>query len=84
MDTNKYAPPFHMTDAIIAKISEISELVGSITAWQDMHTNLKLRRENRIKTIYSSLAIENKTLSLDHVTAIENGKRVLGPTKEIQ
>ena len=84
MDTNKYAPPFHMTDAIIAKISEISELVGSITAWQDMHTNLKLRRENRIKTIYSSLAIENNTLSLDQVTAIVNGKRVLGTPKEIQ
>lgn len=84
MDTNKYAPPFHMTDGIIAKISEISELVGSITAWQDMHTNLKLRRENRIKTIYSSLAIENNTLSLDQVTAIVNGKRVLGTPKEIQ
>ena len=84
MDTNKYAPPFHMTDAIIAKISEISELVGSITAWQDLHTNLKLRRENRIKTIYSSLAIENNTLSLDQVTAIVNGKRVLGTPKEIQ
>ena len=84
MDTNKYAPPFHMTDAIIAKISEISELVGSITAWQDMHTNLKPRRENRIKTIYSSLAIENNTLSLDQVTAIVNGKRVLGTPKEIQ
>ena len=84
MDTNKYAPPFHMTDAIIAKISEISELVGSITAWQDMHTNLKLRRENRIKTIYSSLAIENNTLSLDQVTAILIGKRVLGTPKEIQ
>lgn len=84
MDTNKYAPPFHMTDAIIAKISEISELVGSITAWQDMHTNLKLRRENRIKTIYSSLAIENNTLSLDQVTAIVNGERVLGTPKEIQ
>ena len=84
MDTNKYAPPFHMTDAIIAKISEISELVGSITAWQDMHTNLKLRRENRIKTIHSSLAIENNTLSLDQVTAIVNGKRVFGTPKEVQ
>ena len=84
MDTNKYAPPFHMTDGIIAKISEISELVGSITAWQDMHTNLKLRRENRIKTIHSSLAIENNTLSLDQVTAIVNGKRVLGTPKEVQ
>ena len=71
----QYTPPFTMTDRIIEKISEISELVGRITAWQDMNANPKLRRENRIKTIHSSLAIENNSLSLDQVTAIINGKR---------
>lgn len=84
MKQNSYAPPFEMTDNIIAKISDISELVGSITAWQDMNANPKLRKENRIKTIYSSLAIENNSLSLDQVTAIVNGKRVLGEPKEIK
>ena len=80
----QYTPPFSMTDTIIAKISEISELVGAITTWQDRNANPKLRRENRIKTIHSSLAIENNSLSLDQVTAIINGKRILGEPREIQ
>ena len=76
MQKEQYAPPFSMTDTIIGKISEISEIVGVITAWQDMNANPKLRRENRIRTIHSSLAIENNSLSLDQVTAIINGKRI--------
>jgi Fic family protein len=42
-----------------------------------------LRRSNRIKTIYSSLAIEQNTLSLNQVTAVVSGKRVLAPPKDI-
>ena len=84
MSNDKYAPPFHMTDAVIEKISEISELIGSVTAWQDMNASPKLRRESRIKTIHSSLAIENNTLSIDQVTAIVNSKRILGEPKEVQ
>jgi Fic family protein len=48
-----------------------------------MDANPLLRRENRIKTIHSSLAIENNSLSLEQVTAIIDGKRVLGPPSEI-
>jgi Fic family protein len=43
-----------------------------------------LRKKNRIKTIQSSLAIENNSLSIEQVTAILEGKRVLGPPNEIQ
>jgi Fic family protein len=43
-----------------------------------------LRKANRIKTIHSSLAIEHNTLSLKQVTAIINGKHVLGAPNEIQ
>ena len=39
---------------------------------------------NRIRTIQASLAIENNTLSLEQVTAILDGKRVLGLPREIQ
>src|SRR5574344_448914 len=45
---------------------------------------LELRKENRIKTIHSSLAIENNSLSLEQITAIIEGKRVLGSPNEIQ
>jgi len=44
-----------------------------------METNPKLRRDNRIRTIHASLAIENNSLSIDQMTDIINGKRVLGP-----
>ena len=47
-------------------------------------SSLKLRRENRIKTIHSSLAIEHNSLSLEQVTAVINGKRILGAPQEIK
>lgn len=84
MQQEQYSPPFSMTDEVIEKISQISELVGHITAWQDMNANPKLRRERRIKAIHSTLAIESNSLSLDQVTAIINGKRILGEPQEIQ
>ncbi len=44
----------------------------------------QLRKKNQIKTIHSSLAIENNTLSLKQITDIIDGKRVLGAPDEIQ
>lgn len=43
-----------------------------------------LRRENRIRTIQASLAIEHNTLSVEQVTAVIEGKTVLGLPREIQ
>jgi Fic family protein len=48
-----------------------------------MEQNPKLRRANRIKSIHSSLAIENNSLSLEQVTALLNGKKVLAPPQDI-
>jgi Fic family protein len=48
-----------------------------------MEQNPKLRRANRIRSIHSSLAIENNSLSLEQVTAIIDGKRVLAPPQDI-
>ncbi len=79
-----YKPPFHITDKIISLIAEISEQVGRITVLQEGVISPHLRRENRIRTIHSSLAIEHNSLSLEHVTAILNGKRVLGKPHEIK
>lgn len=42
-----------------------------------------LRRDTRLRTIHATLAIENNTLSLEQVTAIIAGKRVLGPPRDI-
>lgn len=78
-----YVPPYTITDDIINLIAEISELVGSISVMSNMHSNPKLRKDNRIRTIQASLAIENNSLSLNQVTDIINGKRVLGAPNEI-
>ncbi len=80
----EYKPPFHMTDKMITLLAEISEQVGRITVLQESTISPHLRRENRIRTIHSSLAIEHNSLSLDQVTAILDGKRVLGNPNEIR
>ena len=79
-----YEPPFKITSQIIGLISQISEAVGEINSLENSPRHLELRKENRIKTIHSSLAIENNSLSLEQITAIIEGKRVLGSPNEIQ
>ena len=76
-------PPFEITDDILDAIAEIAELVGQVTVTHGLSANPTLRRTNRIRTIYSSLAIEQNTLSLEQVTAVLNGKHVIAPPKDI-
>jgi len=78
---NKY--PFQITDKILNEVAEISQLVGTISVNSKLSNNPTLRRTNRINTIYSSLAIEQNTLSIEQVTAVISGKRVLAPPKDI-
>lgn len=80
----KYKPPFSINNKIIMLIAEISELIGHITSTAGLNNNPRLRRANRIKTIQASLSIENNTLTLEQVTALINGKRVLGRPSEIR
>lgn len=84
LNLSSYNPQFHITDKILNLVAEISEQVGRITVMQPETLNLHLRRENRIRTIHSSLAIEQNSLSLEQVTAIIEGKRVLGNPNEIK
>lgn len=76
-------PPFEITSSMLDYIADIAELVGQINASSTLSSNPVLRRTNRIRTVYSSLAIEQNTLSLEQVTAVLNGKRVLAPPKDI-
>ena len=75
--------PFQINTKILRLTAEISELVGSMSTLTEAARSPQLRRSNRIKTIYSSLAIEQNTLSLEQVTAVVSGKRVLAPPKDI-
>ena len=80
-----YIPPFTITEKILHQISEISEQVGNLNSRIGNNApSPLLRKKNQIRTIHSSLAIENNTLSLKQVTDIIDGKHVLGAPDEIQ
>ena len=79
-----YNPPFTITNEILAYVSSISEKVGRISATSNLESKPHLRRNNRIKSIHSSLKIEANSLSLGQVRDVINGKMVLGEQKEIQ
>jgi Uncharacterized conserved protein len=83
MSEKGYVPPYTITDKTVNLISAITEIITKITINDNMSNNPKLRRDNRIRTIHASLAIENNSLSLDQVTDIINGKRILGASDEI-
>ena len=79
-----YQPPYTITPLIVQRVAEI---VGLLTRWEvagDNALSPQLRRNNRIRTIQASLAIENNTLSIEQVTAVLDGKLVLGLPREIQ
>lgn len=80
----KYQPPFTITNEILSYVSSISEKIGRITAISNLETKPHLRKNNRIKSIYSSLKIEANSLTLGQVRDVINDKMVLGEKKEIQ
>ncbi len=79
-----YQPPYTLTPAILRLAAEIGEAIGRYTVLAESRLTPRLRRENRIRTIQASLAIENNTLSLAQVTAVIEGRQVLGDPHEIQ
>jgi Fic family protein len=79
----QYQPPFQLSINIMHLLVEVGELMGR-WAVQAEQTSPTLRKENRIRTIQASLAIEHNSLSLGQVSALMEGKRVLGPAKDIQ
>lgn len=62
---------------------EIAELVGALSPQTPLAKSPTLHHELRIKTIHSSLFIEGNKLDEKAVTAIIDGKRVLGNEQDI-
>lgn len=81
--SEKYEPPFKITEAIVNLVAEISAKAERFVIRLEQPDGLRLRRVNQIQSIHSSLAIEGNTLSEDQVTDIIDGKRVLAPAREI-
>jgi Fic family protein len=77
-------PPYLVTDLIVNRIADIVESLAKLRADSSYAANMRLRKDNQIRSICSSLAIENNTLSLEQVTDVIEGKRVLGLPNEIR
>lgn len=80
----KTKPPFDITPFILTLCQEIAHELGVLEGAHLSPTPISLRRENKIKTIQSTLAIEGNTLTLEQITGIIEGKSVFGPRKDIQ
>lgn len=78
-----YEPPFKSNNRIDALALEIAELAGGLSPQIPLASSPTLHRELRIRTIYSSLLIEGNQLDERAVTAIIDGKRVLGNDRDI-
>jgi hypothetical protein len=76
-------PPYQITPKILKLIASVSEKLGQINAKFLDKPSPKLRKENRIKTIHSSLSIEGNTLTEEQITALIENKRIIGPKKDV-
>jgi Fic family protein len=77
-------PPYRLNPEILAWLCSVSEKMGMLNAFHMNKPKAELRKANRIRTIQSSLSIEGNTLGLDQVTDLIEGRRVVGPQKDIQ
>ena len=79
-----YKPPFSISNSMLSRTISITEKLGKITTFNSLKRMPVLRRNNKIKSIHSSLAIEANSLSLNQVRDVIAGRPVIGPQKEIQ
>lgn len=79
-----YQPPFSITNSMLSLVASISEKLGRISILHNLESRPHLRRNNRIRSIHSSLRIEANSLNLNQVRDVLDGHLVLGEPKEIQ
>lgn len=77
-------PPYTITDKMLNYVSDIMKKIGEANYFESLNRYPELRRKTRIRSIHSSLAIENNQLSLFQVEDVINGKKVIGEQKDIQ
>ena len=81
---NENYPPYKLTNSMLNYVSNIMEKIGRTNYFESLKKYPELRRKSRIRSIHSSLAIENNQLSLFQVEDVINGKNVIGEQKDIQ
>ena len=80
----KYVSPYEITNDMLVLVSSIMKKIGKLDNYKDLDKMPVLRKNNRIRSIHSSLAIEANSLSFNEVKDVIEGKTVIGPKKEIQ
>lgn len=81
---DNYTPPFDITNKMLFYVSSISEKIGNIDYQNNLESKPHLRKNNKIRSIHSSLRIEANSLTLGQVRDVIDGHLVLGEQKEIQ
>ena len=81
---NDYIPPFNITNKMLDLVASIMEKIGRLDNYNNLNKMPILRRNNKIRSIHSSLRIEANSLTFNQVKDVINGKMVIGPQKEIQ
>jgi len=79
-----YKPPFTLSARAVSAVADIAAMAGRFKIRMEERDALALRKINKIHSIRSSLAIEGNRLSVEQVTAILEGRRVVAPLREIQ
>ena len=82
MDT--YIPPFEISNEMLKKVSDIMEKIGKLDSFTNLDKTPYLRKQTKINSVHSSVAIENNPLSFEQVKDVINGKLVIGKQKDIQ
>lgn len=80
----KYIPPFAITQEILKRVANIAEKVTKLDNFSNLNKQPYLRKQAKINSIHSSLAIENNKLTQDQVKDVIDGKMVIGSQKDIQ
>ena len=80
----KYMPSYKISNEMLLLVSKIMENLGKLASVNGLEKLPRLRRINRLKSIHSSLIIENNNISIEQASDVINGKIVLAPKKDIQ
>jgi len=75
--------PFRVTPKVLVLVAEIERRVGRAEGLELQAPQPLLRKRSRVKTVAASTAIEGNTLSEEQVTAVLEGKRVVGDPREL-
>jgi Fic family protein len=77
-------PPYTITLKAADYLTKIAEAVTRLEFGTGFKRDIRLHRKNRVRSIYSSLAIEGNTLTLGEVTDVIEGKLVCGGQEEVK